>query len=240
MTDLHTHILPGMDDGPKESDTARRLLELQLRQGVRQIALTSHYNPEGEAPERYLCRREESFRQLQALCPPGLTLKRGSEVYYSPLLLSMDVQQLCLEGTQLLLLELPVLQKPAFLREVLAGLRDRGITVLIAHAERYRYVQRELAILAEWKELGSLIQLSSGAVLADPMARKLVRWGLADVLASDTHSPEYRPPDLKAGLDALDGELSCILNQNAGLLFSGREISKRQYHVPRKVLGLWL
>ncbi len=244
MTDLHTHILPGMDDGPKEPDTARQLLEQELRQGVKRIALTSHYNPEGETVDAFLRRREAAFRALMEVCPPGLALKPGCEVYFSPALLAIEAERLCLEGTNLLLLELPVLQKPAFLQEVLTGLLDRGITPLIAHAERYQYVRHDPGILAQWKELGALIQLSSGAMANDPLARKLIKWGLADVLASDAHSPKHRPPDLKAGLDAISKaygvEVARVLERNAGLLFSGRENPKRQIHVPKKVLGFWL
>ena len=240
MTDLHTHILPGMDDGPKDPETARQLLELQLRQGVRRLALPSHYPPEMEPLEAFLDRREGAFEALQKVCPSELTLKKGCEVYFTPALLNLDAAQLCLEGTSVLLLELPVLQKPAFLAEVLAALAQRGITVLIAHAERYQYVRRDPGILARWKELGAVIQLSSGSMAGDPLAGKLVKWGLADVLASDAHSPQHRPPDLKKGLDALDAEMARILEHNADLLFSGRQIPKRPVHVPKKVLGFWL
>ena len=240
MTDLHTHILPGMDDGPKDPETARQLLALQLRQGVRRIALTSHYHPEMEALDAFLDRREGAFEELQKVCPLELTLKRGCEVYFTPAILQMDAAQLCLEGTSVLLLELPVLQKPAFLSEVLAALAQRGITVLIAHAERYQYVRRDPGILARWKELGAVIQLSSGSMVGDPLAGKLVKWGLADVLASDAHSPQHRPPDLKKGLSALDAETARILERNADLLFSGRQIPKRPVHVPKRVLGFWL
>ena len=240
MTDLHTHILPGMDDGPRDLETARHLLQLQLRQGVRRIALTSRYHPEMEPLDAFLHRREVAFEALQNICPPELTLKKGCEVYFTPALLNMDAGQLCLEGTNVLLLELPVLQKPAFLTEVLTTLARQGITVLIAHAERYQYVRRDPGILARWKELGAVIQLSSGAMTDDPLARKMVKWGLADVLASDAHSPRHRPPDLKKGLSVLDGETAGALERNADLLFSGREIPKRPVHVPKKVLGFWL
>lgn len=240
MTDLHTHILPGMDDGPKDLETARQLLDMQLRQGVRRIALTSHYHPEMEPLDAFLDRREVAFEALQEVCPPQLTLKKGCEVYFTPALLNMDAGQLCLEGTNVLLLELPVLQKPAFLAEVLTGLARRGITVLIAHAERYEYVRRDPGILARWKELGAVIQLSSGSMVGDPLAGKLVKWGLADVLASDAHSPQHRPPDLKKGLSALDAETARMLGRNADLLFSGLQIPKRPVHVPKKVLGFWL
>ena len=244
MTDLHTHILPGMDDGPKDPQTALRLLELQLRQGVTEIALTSHFDPEGETAADFLGRREAAFGKLKEICPRGLTLKLGCEVYFTPAVLGMDAGQLCLEGTSLLLLELPVLQKPAFLPEVLSGLRNRGITPLIAHAERYQYVRRDPGILAQWKALGAVIQLSSGAMKEDALARKMVKWGLADVLASDAHSPEYRPPNLKEGLNAVrsscGAEPAGILQRNADLLFSGGAIPNRRVHVPKKVLGLWL
>ena len=240
MTDLHTHILPGMDDGPRDLETARHLLQLQLRQGVRRIALTSHYHPEMEPLDVFLSRREAAFEALQNICPPELTLKKGCEVYFTPALLNMDAGQLCLEGTNVLLLELPVLQKPAFLTEVLTALAQRGITVLIAHAERYQYVRRDPGILARWKELGAVIQLSAGAMTDDPLARKMVKWGLADVLASDAHSPRHRPPDLKKGLSALDGETAGALERNADLLFSGRQIPTRPVHVPKKVMGFWL
>lgn len=244
MTDLHTHILPGMDDGPKDLETARQLLALQANQGVKRIALTSHFDPEGETAEDFLCRRDRAFDALRAVCPEGMTLKLGCEVYFSPMLLSLDAQRLCLEGTSLLLLELPVLQKPAFLQEVLSGLCNRGITPLIAHAERYQYVRRNPGILAQWKALGAVIQLSSGAVKDDTLTRKMVKWGLADVLASDAHSPQYRPPNLKVGLNAVRGssgaELAGIVQRNADLLFSGAAIPKRRVHVPKKVLGLWL
>ena len=75
MTDLHTHILPGIDDGPKDPETARQLLGLQLDQGVTRIALTSHYHPEMEALDAFLLRREGAFEELQKVCPPQLTLK---------------------------------------------------------------------------------------------------------------------------------------------------------------------
>ena len=69
MTDLHTHILPGMDDGPRDLETARHLLQLQLRQGVRRIALTSHYHPEMEPLDAFLHRREAALKRCKISAP---------------------------------------------------------------------------------------------------------------------------------------------------------------------------
>ncbi len=243
MTDLHTHILPGMDDGPKTPEEARLLLELELRQGVRRAALTSHYHCESESPEAFLERRAAAWQQLSGLCPEGLELKLGCEVFFSPQLLSFDLQPLCLEGTRVLLLELPVLQKPAFAREVLMGLHAQNIVPMLAHVERYQYVRRDPALLRQWQELGCLIQLNAASLIEDAFAQLLVRRHLADVVASDAHSAQYRPPllhqALYGGQRALDPQLVRELEERAGLIYSGEDIPTQRGRVPRRVLGFW-
>lgn len=246
MTDLHTHILPGMDDGAKELASAMALLEQEALQGVRHVALTSHYHCETEPPADFLIRRERAFSALSNSIPAGMTVKLGCEVFFSPQLVSMDVQRLCLAGTNYLLLELPLLQKPAFLREVLANLRSRGIVPLIAHVERYLYIQKDPALLVDWIGLGALIQVNAASLSGrgGAFARKLIRWGLVHVLASDAHSIAYRPADLKTGLDivsrTLGREKALELEGNAELIFNGRCVPQTLIHTPRKVLGFWI
>lgn len=246
MTDLHTHILPGMDDGAKELSQALALLEKEYLQGVRKIALTSHYHCEGESPDDFLERRASAFALLSAAVPEGMTLKQGCEVFFSPMLMSVDVRRLCLEGTSYLLLELPVLQKPAFLREVLTGLGELGIVPLIAHVERYAYVRRDPALLREWISLGARIQANAGS-LSGPdgtFLLRLIDGGLVHVLASDTHSVSHRPPDLRRGLDLvsrrLGAERARSLEENAARIFAGQSVPVSQVRVPKKVLGLWI
>ena len=244
MTDLHTHILPGMDDGPKTLADAISLVERQCLQGVDRIALTSHYHCEGEPLDAFLRRREAAFSLLREHCPPEVRLKRGCEVYFSPALLELDLNSLCLEGTNALLLELPVLQRPAFLREVLTELGRRGIVPLIAHAERYQYVARDPRLLAEWMELGALIQVNAQSVIDGGLARKLIKWGLCQIVASDAHSLEHRPPNLRAALDtiaSLHGAAKAReLEQNAAALYDGGCVPGAAVRMPRKVLGLWV
>lgn len=244
MTDLHTHILPGMDDGAKDIPSALALLEKEYLQGARDVALTSHFHCEGESVDDFLLRRERSFAELSPSVPEGMRLKLGCEVFFSPRLVTLDAERLCLEGTNVLLLELPVLQKPPFVKEVLTGLRRRGIVPLLAHVERYLYVQKEPAILMEWKRLGALIQVNAGSLTEQGPAMKLVKWGFADVIASDTHSLRHRPPDLRRGLNAvaktLGSEKAAELERNAARIFSGRDLPKRPVHMPKKVFGVWI
>lgn len=238
MTDLHTHILPGMDDGPKDVPAALALLEQQWQQGVRNVALTSHYHCELETPDAFLARREQAFSALCGAAPRGMTLKRGCEVFFSPELLRIDPAKLCLEGTRYLLLELPILQRPAFLSEVLLGLTARGIVPLIAHAERYLYVQRDPRVLMEWIDLGARIQVNAGSDCS--FIRKLLRWGLVHVMASDAHHVTHRPADLSTGLKKLDAQDAARLSKNAELIFSGQHVPAGEVRTPKKVLGFWL
>lgn len=244
MTDLHTHILPGMDDGAKDILSARTLLEKEYLQGVRNVALTSHFHCEGESVDDFLLRRERSFTELSASVPEGMSLKLGSEVFFSPQLVSFEVERLCLEGTNVLLLELPVLRKPVFVKEVLSNLRSRGIVPMLAHVERYLYVQDDPAILMEWRKLGALIQVNARSLMDKGSAMKLIKWGFADVIASDTHSTQHRPPDLRRGLDAvakaLGAEKAMELERNAARIFSGRDVPKRFVHMPKRIFGVWI
>lgn len=103
MTDLHTHILPGVDDGAKNLDMSLALLRAQRADGVTRIALTPHFRFE-QTIEEFLRRRDEAMTLLtQAL--------KAEEIFYSSQLAETDPRPLCLAGTPLLLIEFP----PAYL-----------------------------------------------------------------------------------------------------------------------------
>lgn len=251
MTDLHSHILPFMDDGAADLDAALAMLRLEKEQGIRRIALTSHFHCEEMAPEEFLDRRAASFEALkQAWGPedPDMQLKLGSEVYYSPNIRFRDIRKLCLEGTELLLLELPVNYCPDFLEHTLLDLQAQGITPLIAHVERYSYVLNDPSILADWIENGAYIQINAGSLLRSDKRRKMVlkllKWGLVHVISSDTHSPDRRPPQLQQAMQEVRKHLGQDtvnrLQQNAEDLFHGYLPQDVDIHHPKRVLGRWV
>lgn len=239
MTDLHTHILPGMDDGAKDLPSALELLELEYLQGVRNVALTSHYLCDTETTEAFLARRDRAFSELVRAVPEEMNLKAGCEVFFSPELLNFDPSSLCLQGTPYLLLELPILQKPAFLREVLCALRDMGIIPLIAHVERYAYIRRFPELLRDWIALGARIQVNAGSLMGRDRAfvLRLIKWGLVHVMASDAHSVCYRPPDLAQGLDVvsrrLGAETARELINSSERIFFGQSVPEKRISMPK-------
>ena len=141
MTDLHCHILPGMDDGAKDTAVSLELLRREYEDGVRNIAFTSHFNSERTTVEAFTVKRQAAFEQLTAALegqPMQFDFKLGAEVFFSPGLCELDTRALCMGDTAYLLLEFPTTHKPHFIRQTLynlqkladmAGSRDVGRVV---------------------------------------------------------------------------------------------------------------
>lgn len=253
LTDLHSHLLPGIDDGAKDASESVKLLKLEYDSGVRQIALTSHFDCEKISLSDFLVSRRASCLQMQQAVADsgyewsGLTLKTGAEVFFSPNLCSVEPEELCIQGTPFLLLELPTEMMPAYFSETIYRLQACGITPVIAHVERYFYVMNDLPILCDWIDQGMYIQINAGTILNGgslaKLCLKLIKWNMCHVLASDVHSVNRRPPDLSEGLHAVSARLGQSaadrLLHNADLMFNGREPIIKEMHYPRKFLKRW-
>ena len=116
MIDMHSHILPGIDDGARDTDISLELLRRLREDGVDTVCLTPHFNFERQSIEEFLEARNAARQRLEAALEPtgwDLRLLSGAEVAFSPELASQDgVDRLCLEGTRCMLIELPVAYLP--------------------------------------------------------------------------------------------------------------------------------
>ena len=104
MTDLHCHILPGIDDGAKDTAVSLELLHREYEDGVRNIAFTSHFNSERTTVDAFTAKRQAAFEQLTAALegqPMQFDFKLGAEVFFSPGLCELDTRALCM-GTPLI------------------------------------------------------------------------------------------------------------------------------------------
>ena len=210
MTDLHCHILPGMDDGAKDTAVSLELLRREYEDGVRNIAFTSHFNSERTTVEAFTAKRQAAFEQLTAALegqPMQFDFKLGAEVFFSPGLCELDTRALCMGDTAYLLLEFPTTHKPHFIRQTLYNLQQQGIVPLIAHIERYPYVLEDPTLLYDWVAAGAYAQINAGALLEPKLCKKLckfIQWGLVHVISTDTHSPDKRPPRMAQGVQQLE------------------------------------
>lgn len=203
MTDLHTHILPGMDDGAGEVQQSLVMLKLQAEQGVKTVALTPHYYPRRESVATFLARREAAWHQLQeriaadagdALLP---ALCLGAEVAYAPGMWEWpELPQLCYEGTKVLLVELPFSPwDDEMFQELHRVLGRRGITPMIAHIDRYLACQKSKN-LYRLLDTGLPYQVSASALLKPFSYRAKQLWLGGGVPISDCHDDSCRPPNL--------------------------------------------
>lgn len=250
MTDLHCHILPGIDDGAKNVDISMELLRREYADGVRNIAFTSHFNSERTTVEAFVEKRQRAYEQLMEALkaePMDFRFKLGSEVFFSPKLCELDVRALCMGNTSYMLIEFPTTHKPHFIKQTLYSLQEEGIVPLIAHIERYPYVLDDPTLLYEWVAAGAYAQINAGALLDAKLRKKLckfITWGLVHFISTDTHSLDKRPPQMAEGIRVLEkmlgaDEAARIVN-NGDELFDDYELDSSIPHMPKKVFGMWV
>ena len=205
MTDLHTHILPDMDDGARSVEEALLMLQAQAKQGVDTVALTPHYYGREESIKSFLARREAAFQTLSKAAEgqdiPQMIL--GAEVAWAPNMSEWpEVEKLCYQGTRVLLVELPMTPWTDATFRQLYKLENRwGITPMIAHFDRYFRCQKDRNI-HRLLETGYPIQISAGSLFrlwgrSKPMAMLKYCDGL---LISDCHNMEDRSPNIGSAM----------------------------------------
>ena len=205
MVDLHTHILPGMDDGAQTIEESLAMLCEQARQGVQAVALTPHFYSRQESVSEFLERRNAAWTQLlratQEKHLPSLIL--GAEVAWSSQMSQWDnLEELCYQGTKMLLVELPVAPWTNSMFQELYSLENRrGIMPMIAHLDRYYHCQNPKDI-DRLLEMGYPIQVSADALSSFFMRKKALE--LLDlyegILISDCHNMSDRKPNLGTAL----------------------------------------
>lgn len=220
MIDVHSHVLPGMDDGSRSVEESLTMLEASAKQGVTCMAATPHFYADENSPEEFLTRRALAAQQLRNAWRPGLpTLKLGAEVcYFEGISRCEGLERLRFEGIDLLLLEMPFCPwTKRMVREVLEIHSQAGITVLLAHIERYlRWQQEEV-----WDTLGAagvLNQCNASFFLRWQTKRKalrMLRKGRIHLLGSDCHNMDIRPPRLGEVLTVLGQRERAILAESS-------------------------
>ena len=208
LTDLHTHILPGIDDGAKDLDASLEILRCQKESGVERVALTSHFYPMRQELQEFLDNRQRAYEELMEAWD-GETmpqLRLGAEVHYSSAIADMDLRSIALAQSDYLLLEFSDTAVPAHIEQVIKIMQAQGITPILAHVERCEYFLEDPAKLMRLIELGALAQISARALHStrrQKFAGICLPKEVAQIIASDTHGVW----EVKTGLGALKENL---------------------------------
>lgn len=207
IIDLHSHILPQMDDGSQDVETSAEMLRRLARQGVGAVYATPHFYADREGVDQFLCRRREALSRLTAAHTsetnaPWPKIRLGAEVAYVPGLAERtDLDALCLARTRTLLLELPYTQWTTRQVEEVAELcLDRGYQVILAHPERYAHMEQFQAHMERLLALPVAVQIDADSLVrwrSRRWAIRLLERGVFPLLGSDCHNLTTRPPLLE-------------------------------------------
>ncbi|MCL2083885.1 MAG: hypothetical protein FWH06_01335 [Oscillospiraceae bacterium] len=212
MIDLHSHILPGIDDGAEGIDEALALLRAEQDDGVDTVVLTPHFRTHMANIEMFLQNRNGALELLRSNASDRpVKLLTGSETAFSPELLKMNIDPLCIEGTKNILIEMPMDHYPSVTREVFYELTLLGYTPIVAHAERHQYFMRDPGQLAALIRGGAYIQVNADSLLRGRQTSKailrMIATNLVHVIATDTHSMDSRPPLLGQAMAFIEKKL---------------------------------
>ena len=209
MIDWHSHVLPQMDDGSRSLEESAELLTMLSAQGVNTVIATPHFYPNDESVSKFLERRALAYEKLASILNDSMPkVILGAEVsYYSGISHNEELSKLCIEGTRLLLLEMPFAKwTDHTIREIIEIASRGDVTVVLAHIERYFDIQSE-KIFASLQEYGVIMQVNSSFFNRNTTKRKALKLlanGKIQLIGSDTHNVSTRPPTLSDAYNTIE------------------------------------
>jgi protein-tyrosine phosphatase len=254
MLDLHTHVLPGLDDGAADLASSVAIAEQAVAGGVHTLVGTPHIREDYDVrPEELADRADAVQAELDRLGLP-LRVLPGGELAMTKAAALSDAQLAMVSlagGSRCILLETPYGPVPAAFEATAFELQMRGYTPLVAHPERNETLRRAPERLAALVERGVLLQITAGALVGGMgrdtgrFSAKLIDRGLAHVIASDVHRAEGSRGSLAQarqaladrGLDAIGAWMTEAV---PAALISGRPVPERPHVASERRLGrIW-
>jgi protein-tyrosine phosphatase len=209
VIDIHSHILPEVDDGPKSWDVSVEMCRIAAADGITHMVATPHCDDRYPYDRDHLAHRLQHLRDLVG---ESLSLSLGCDFHLSYDNLQSVLAQpdrYTIEGSGYLLVELSDFSIPTQIADCFLKLGDLGVTAVITHPERNAILRQSPQRVLEWAELGCAVQITAGAFTGfwGSRAQRVATWLLereaVHVLASDAHDPRHRTPILSAARDAV-------------------------------------
>lgn len=212
MTDFHTHILPAVDDGSKNVAESTEMLASLAKQGIINVVATPHFYANNESVETFLARRQNAYKQLAKEMPPGSPqIFLGAEIRYYEGLSRLDkLEELCVQGSKLLLIEMPERKWPESTVREITDLASGGRFIpVLAHIERCIFYQSD-AVFGRLLESGVLMQLNASFLngsFSKIKALKLAKKSKIHFIGSDCHNMAERAPDIGKAYTVIEKKL---------------------------------
>jgi protein-tyrosine phosphatase len=233
LIDLHSHLLPGIDDGSKDLAMSLAMARLASADGISTMACTPHilpgvYNNSGPAIRQAIARLAESI----AAAGIPITVVTGADVHIAPDLVVQlrDGRALTLNDSRYLLLEPPHHVVPPRLEDLIFGLQAAGYVPILTHPERLSWIEGHYDLIGRLVSNSVLMQITAGSVMGRfgrrprYWAERMLDEGLCHLLATDAHNTEQRPPRMADARDVVaqklgdDEAINLVLKRPQGIL----------------------
>ncbi|WP_323703217.1 tyrosine-protein phosphatase [Mammaliicoccus sp. Dog046] len=253
MIDIHNHLIVGVDDGAQTDEDFISLIEQAHDQGITGIVLTPHHlHPRYDNSFADVTKAVEELKQRQEVKDLNIDLYPGQEIRITDKILD-EIDQHKLSGlnhSKYLLIELPSNEVPHYTKHLLFEIQARGFIPIIAHPERNKAIAKDINLLYELINNGSLSQLTASSLIGthgknlQKLSIQMLEHNLVHFIASDAHHSERRP----FSMDGLFGnsktkhyepEIKQLLNNNENLIQDKDIATERPMEYKKKRFGLF-
>lgn len=242
MIDLHCHILPEIDDGAQNREMSLEMCKMAAKSKVTDIIATPHmtdlytkqeFHTKVSARLKYL-----NEKMVEENIP--VRIHRGAEVYASKdILYSPDLTDLTLAGSKYLLFEFSFIDSDFdYVKEAITVIQSQGLVPVIAHPERYDFIQRDYTNINRLADCGALFQCNLGSLTGElgkrekRLSREMINKGAVSFLASDAHRVKFRNTNIGGMLEQIKNDskkldlsnFKTYLITNPKLLLSGESV----------------
>ena len=239
MIDFHNHFLPGVDDGAKTLEESIEMLKFASEQGITEVVQTVHYqHPKMEKKNvdyGYLSKKIEELQQVLSKKNINIKLHLSAEVFYLPNLLDLLKNPLVTIGeNKYMLIEFYANIYPTNYEKEFFKLQSNGITPIVAHPERYRFVKEDIDILTKWIDRDYVLQIDAGSIIGHfgdntkDFSIEMIKKGYVHLIGSDAHNNKKRNFCLFESYKVLENILEFddieILKNNSNNILHGKKV----------------
>lgn len=216
MIDLHSHILPGVDDGAATLEDSLDIARMAVDDGIEVMACTPHFMPGMyDNTSEDILRRIDHLNDVLGSAGINLALVSGADAHIRPDFVSClrNGQILSLHGSRYVLFEPPHATLPKRMDDLLFEISVAGYVPVLTHPERLKWIEQSYPLVEQLAQAGVWMQITSGSLTGrfgkrpQYWAQRMLAEGLVSILASDAHNVRSRPPVMSKSFEIASQEL---------------------------------
>lgn len=236
MIDFHNHIIPNIDDGAKSFEMALKMAQKAYHDNIDCIVNTVHLNHPTVKNSDFesIIKRKNELENMLKEENINIKIISAAEVFFNTNLLELSHEPIATVKNKFMLIEFNPNFLPPIIDEIFFQLKCSGIYPIIAHPERYRFVQNDISIVKKWINKDYFIQLNAGSIMGfsgkmmQKTAFSLLKNEYCHLIGSDAHDNQNRNFCLKDSLDKIERKFGSdcveIINQNSTKLLNGEDL----------------